>query len=168
MSLGENIKELRKKLNISQEELGNRSGLSRNAIYNYENDKRTPDTDTLNRIAKALNVSPFKLAMDLFSTNDTYFKSELEKILDSSINKDSYHSEDDDNDEDEILFKSISYYKKNPLQYWLDVVLWCPIDELYGYDLNKLSDKQMSEIAKALELTLKFKIFELNEKKINK
>lgn len=39
MTLGEKIKFYRTKLNLSQEELAHKCKLSRNAIYNYENDK---------------------------------------------------------------------------------------------------------------------------------
>ena len=50
MILGEKIKFYRNKLNLSQEELGNKCNLSRNAIYNYENNKRTPTIAILLKI----------------------------------------------------------------------------------------------------------------------
>ena len=37
MTVGQNIKYFRKKLKLTQEQLAKNSGLSRNAIYNYEN-----------------------------------------------------------------------------------------------------------------------------------
>ncbi len=56
MNLGEKIKYYRNQLHLSQEQLGEKSSLSRNAIYNYENNKRIPTMDTLNKIAIALDV----------------------------------------------------------------------------------------------------------------
>lgn len=56
MTIGNIIKIYRKKLNLTQEELAKKSGLSRNAIYNYENEKRSPDIKTVKRIAEALGV----------------------------------------------------------------------------------------------------------------
>lgn len=57
MDIGENIKELRNKNNLTQEELATKTGLSKNAIWNYENNKRKPNIEILNKIANALNVT---------------------------------------------------------------------------------------------------------------
>lgn len=56
MNLGEKIKYYRNQLNLSQEQLAQKSELSRNAIYNYENDKRVPTMDILIKISNALDV----------------------------------------------------------------------------------------------------------------
>lgn len=56
MDIGENIKELRNKNNLTQEELATKTGLSKNAIWNYENNKRKPNIEILNKIANALGV----------------------------------------------------------------------------------------------------------------
>lgn len=61
MSIGENIKIYRKKRGLTQEQLAKLSGLSKNAIYNYENNKRTPSVDIANKIANALEVSLYSL-----------------------------------------------------------------------------------------------------------
>ena len=58
MTIGEKIKFYRNKLSLSQEQLANKCNLCRNAIYNYENNKRTPTALTLMVIAENLNVSP--------------------------------------------------------------------------------------------------------------
>lgn len=57
MNIGESIKKYRKEKGLTQTELAIKSNLSKNAIYNYENNKRTPNIDMLNKIAIALNVS---------------------------------------------------------------------------------------------------------------
>ncbi|MDQ0150670.1 helix-turn-helix domain-containing protein [Eubacterium multiforme] len=61
MNLGERIKFFRKKINLSQEEFGKKCGLSRNAIYNYENNKRKPTIETLEKMAKILNITTHQL-----------------------------------------------------------------------------------------------------------
>lgn len=57
MNIGEKIKFYRKNLKLTQEDLAKRSGLSRNAIYNYEKGKRQPGFPTLDDIAEALEIS---------------------------------------------------------------------------------------------------------------
>lgn len=56
MNLGENIKKYRKEKGLTQTELAIKSNLSKNAIYNYENNKRVPNIDILNKIASALQI----------------------------------------------------------------------------------------------------------------
>lgn len=54
--VGYRIKELRNKLNISQEELGFRSGVHRTYIASLEVGKRNVSIATLEKIVKALGV----------------------------------------------------------------------------------------------------------------
>lgn len=58
MKLGNKIKMLREARNLTQAELAEKSSISRNAIYNYENNKRDPNTKILKEIATALGVAP--------------------------------------------------------------------------------------------------------------
>lgn len=51
------IKELRKDKGISQAELADKAGVSRQAISFYENGKRHPKIETWQKIANALNTS---------------------------------------------------------------------------------------------------------------
>ncbi|MGN0804172.1 MAG: helix-turn-helix domain-containing protein [Candidatus Coproplasma sp.] len=55
--VGRRIKELRNRLNISQEELGFRSGVHRTYIASLEVGKRNVSIVTLEKIVKALEVS---------------------------------------------------------------------------------------------------------------
>lgn len=57
MDIGNNIKKYRKKMGITQQKLAEMSNMSRNALINYENNKREIGIKTLNNIANALNVS---------------------------------------------------------------------------------------------------------------
>ncbi len=55
--LGEKIKELRDKENLSQKELGLMLGISPSTIGMYEQNRRSPDKDMLLKIAKTFNVT---------------------------------------------------------------------------------------------------------------
>ena len=66
MILGEKIKFYINKLNLSQEELANKCNLSRNAIYNYENNKWTPTIAILSKIAENFDMS----VSDLLDNSD--------------------------------------------------------------------------------------------------
>ena len=57
MSLGNNIFELRKKERISQEKLGERVGVTRQTVSNWELDQTVPDANQLLALSKALNTS---------------------------------------------------------------------------------------------------------------
>lgn len=54
--IGENIKKLRQKRRITQEELAKLMGVSRQAVCMWETDKRELKVTTLNRLAKVFNV----------------------------------------------------------------------------------------------------------------
>lgn len=61
MTLGQRISLYRKKLNISQEELGARLGVSRQAVSKWETDLSAPDTNNLLGLAREFSVSVAKL-----------------------------------------------------------------------------------------------------------
>ena len=56
MNIGENIKKYRKENKLTQEQLAIKSGISRNALINYENNKRVPSFEMLVKISTALQV----------------------------------------------------------------------------------------------------------------
>lgn len=110
MTLGKKIKFYRKNLNLSQDELAKKCNLSRNAIYNYEKNKRTPTVPILITISKHLNISP----TDLLDTNNTLKTSLIES---DTIN---VEKENTNNSEPEIA----KLYTK----YFLDLFKWKTIN----------------------------------------
>ena len=64
MSIGNKIKELRKGKKISQEKLASILGVSQAMIAQYENGKRNPKIETLQKIAKALDMHLFEFMDD--------------------------------------------------------------------------------------------------------
>lgn len=57
MKIGENILKLRKEKRLSQEELGEMVGVTRQTISNWELNETIPDTNQLIALSKALNIS---------------------------------------------------------------------------------------------------------------
>ena len=57
MTAGEKIAQKRKELSLSQEALGEKLGLSRQAIYKWESDAALPEIDKLVALSKLFGVS---------------------------------------------------------------------------------------------------------------
>lgn len=74
MSIGENIKLYRNKLGLTQKQLAENCSLSESAIKYYENNRRNPKIETLNKIADTLGVS----TNDLVNINE--FREEINFI----------------------------------------------------------------------------------------
>lgn len=57
MALGQNILELRKKMGLSQEQLGEKIDVTRQTISNWELGETSPNPEQLKLLSKTLNVS---------------------------------------------------------------------------------------------------------------
>ena len=57
LKVGQRIKELRKKLELSQEALANEAEVDRTYVTDVENGRRNVSVEILDRLIKALNVS---------------------------------------------------------------------------------------------------------------
>lgn len=64
MTIGEKIKQARKKANLTQGELGKKLGVSAAMVAQYEKGVRNPKWETLRNIANALNVETGSLIGD--------------------------------------------------------------------------------------------------------
>lgn len=69
MSVGDRIKDARKKAGLTQKQLGFRIGVSSVTITRYERGERTPSTDQLKKIASALNIPVATLITDAESSH---------------------------------------------------------------------------------------------------
>lgn len=78
MSIGLKITELRKKKNLTQDELAKKIGISRAALSHYEKDRREPDYDTLKKMADFFEVTTDYL-LDRETENDKidYYKNKI-------------------------------------------------------------------------------------------
>lgn len=66
--IGIKLKLYRENLKLSQEEFANKIGISRNALINYENGKRTPSIEVLYKISIEYNIALSCLLCDLDNT----------------------------------------------------------------------------------------------------
>ncbi|HFK1686565.1 helix-turn-helix transcriptional regulator [Bacillus paranthracis] len=57
MSLGEQLKKLRESKGFSQEDVAKKIGVTRQAVYKWENDKSYPDIDNLILLSEMYNVT---------------------------------------------------------------------------------------------------------------
>ncbi len=57
MSMGSKLAQARKKANLTQEQLAERLGVTRQAVSRWESDTAYPETDKIVRMAQILNVS---------------------------------------------------------------------------------------------------------------
>ena len=62
--IGNNVRNLRKKMGISQEELGDAAGLDRTYIGGIERGERNVSALNIAKLAKALKVKPEKLLVE--------------------------------------------------------------------------------------------------------
>ena len=60
-NLGKNLRETRKQLGLTQEEVSQRSGVQAGEISRIESGKRDPQVSTVERLAKALDIPPAQL-----------------------------------------------------------------------------------------------------------
>jgi transcriptional regulator with XRE-family HTH domain len=56
-----NLRRLRQKAGLSQEELADRAGLNRNYVGMIEREENAPTVDALEQLSEALNVDPVVL-----------------------------------------------------------------------------------------------------------
>ena len=94
-TVGERVRELRKKLGWTQEDLCEYSGVSTCGIYRVENDRRHVKLDTIVKLAKALGVKYSDLAdtetedlmeyLDLSEEDTDTFTPEQEKLIKAII-----------------------------------------------------------------------------------
>jgi transcriptional regulator with XRE-family HTH domain len=61
MTFGESLQRARKQKGMTQAELAEKSTISREAIGNYENDRRTPTIDTARKLGIALGMNYYEL-----------------------------------------------------------------------------------------------------------
>lgn len=74
MTLGEKIREARRKCGLSQEQLAEKMSVSRSAIAKWETDKGLPDVGNLKILARLLNVSVDHLLDEANETDVTVIR----------------------------------------------------------------------------------------------
>ncbi len=90
IQLGLNIKQARKKLGLTQEELANKLNVSSNYISAIECGKKTPKLEMFFKIADVLNVNLDILASDLIKANRQNIIPNNNNYKISSLNENEY------------------------------------------------------------------------------
>ena len=123
MSIGENIRKIRLKKQLTQRQLGDLCGMADSAIRRYESDKATPKLETLRKIAKALEVFDYELDPSLimsFDSGEEFMKewnritsnvkiNEMKKLMESLNSK----GQDKALEQVELLTKIPEYTNEN-------------------------------------------------------
>lgn len=95
MTVGENIKRIRKERCLIQKKLGELCGIAESNIRKYENGKQNPKIETIEKIADALGVPEYELRgldgsirVDMTTTEDLLQKLKLYEEQQKELNKD--------------------------------------------------------------------------------
>ncbi len=83
IKIGTQIKTLRKAIGISQKDFAKKLNIPISTYSNYENNNREPDSETLIKIATALNVSPYYLIAHSHPgivDHEDFFKTYIDKL----------------------------------------------------------------------------------------
>lgn len=84
MTIGQRLSILRQELKLTQKELADKFNISPSTIGMYEQDRRAPDSDTLNKFADFFNVS----------TDYLLCRTDVRKQSEPSIETKAYHNLD--------------------------------------------------------------------------
>lgn len=79
MTVGENIRRIRKEKGLTQKQLGERLNMTQSAVGQFENDKTSPKIETVEKIASALGVNIVEI-MEQFTIEQYKTTSEYQKL----------------------------------------------------------------------------------------
>ncbi len=86
--LGKRIREIRVARNLTQEDLSELTEIGASSISKIESGHFHPTDENLERIAKALNVEPYKLYMFNHQKDINDLKQDIIKMLNNASNED--------------------------------------------------------------------------------
>jgi len=85
--INENIKKLRVKNGLTQEEFSEKVGLSIVGLSNIERNRYQPTSDTVDKICKVFKISPLELLLTSSSANEGMIKNINALLLQCSTQK---------------------------------------------------------------------------------
>jgi len=80
MSIGSNIKKIRKEKKLTQQQLAKEIGISRSYLSDVENNRYNPSSKTLESFAEKLDVSMYFLTTGTKTLSDTSMKLDVDKL----------------------------------------------------------------------------------------
>ncbi|MBI5995890.1 helix-turn-helix domain-containing protein [Clostridium perfringens] len=158
MNLGENIKSNRLKKKLTQKKLAETIGVSTITIQNYENNRREPNIETLNKIANSLDIPVSELlgeTVSMFSGIGGAYQL-FKKISTLPLIGEEYLKSFDE--------KTLNYFEKEFEEKKFYYNLKSILNEL-EFDIDSLSEKEQKEIYKKILEYVQFEIFKLTNSK---
>ena len=115
--------ELRKKNSLSQEELAEKIGVSRQAVSKWERAESSPDTDNLIQLARLYEMS----LDELLFTTEPVEKNDSKPVEQVSIGRDGIHVEDKDGTEVHIELSGLRVKVKDKTDVHVEAFPFVPI-----------------------------------------
>lgn len=110
MTFGQNLKQLREELGISQRELGERLGIRQQTVAQYEKATEQPKLKTIRRLAEAMDIPIYKLVTNW----QDFAPGELGDDFQEKKAQSYTHKPDiETNAENAVLFKSLELSFEN-------------------------------------------------------
>ena len=157
MSFGENLKNVRKQRGVTQEELAEILGVSRQAISKWESDSGYPETEKLLVISKTLNISIDYLLNDV-TVMEEKEKTEEKSVVYDSTGKIAITTYDNENVVfcQSVKISPILWPGKDEPKYVLNgvdkVTFWGEHTTILGwYTTLEDVEKEIAEITKAIQ-----------------
>lgn len=194
MDIGKRIKFFRNLRNLSQEELAEKIGISRTALYYYEANKRKPTFEVLEKITDVLNITLEELINgDIFKDFDyinnntrkkinlfNFNKKTIEKIIDIYSDKEYVTPKEALNYFNEVLkegYKQIDENDNKSIEKDTKKILFSTVANIISteelsnsieYKFTDFTDEDLKEITDFLFNIYKLKVKEILNRKKNK
>lgn len=194
MDIGKRIKFFRNLRNLSQEELAEKIGISRTALYYYEANKRKPTFEVLEKITDVLNITLEELINgDIFKDFDyinnntrkkinlfNFNKKTIEKIIDIYSDKEYVTPKETLNYFNEVLkegYKQIDENDNKSIEKDTKKILFSTVANIISteelsnsieYKFTDFTDEDLKEITDFLFNIYKLKVKEILKRKKNK
>lgn len=86
MTFGENLKAIRKRMKLTQQEMADRMDISRSYLSDLENTRRSTSINTVLYIAKRLDISVNELVNDTLELTEDEYNKKRFKFINNRIN----------------------------------------------------------------------------------
>lgn len=80
-NFGQRLLDARKRKNLTQEQLSKLSGVSRQAIYEYEKGKYVPRIDKVSKMAKALDIDLYYLCFGEYRASHVDYQTTYKEVM---------------------------------------------------------------------------------------
>lgn len=194
MTIGENIRNIRKSKGLTMKDIANKLDMTEQAISQYERNIRTPNTKLILKIADILNVSPQQIDAELTiwdefdaRTNADKLIKEIKEIEESNkIKKEILENGDLDHnkikwilEDQENLIKKCDKIVKGMEDFKNTIILFnskekeiiSELTKIYNsvvfekaYDVNKLNDEQYNKLKQNIRNSIKESFEEFENK----